>query len=198
MEFFDVFTKIAQVLYLSILWLVGCIPVFTIGASTTAYCYMMNKLIWGKEGYLTREFFKTFKENFKSATKVWLIFMAALIVVFLDYYIIVFLSGEYGGMYYALIPSYIMIACLLWAMLIYAFPYMARFEDSTKNILKNSFLIATRHFGHTILLMIINAGIIAGGVFGFVGLLLIAPALIGVINMIVVGFILKRYEYGSD
>lgn len=198
MEFFDVFTKIAQVLYLSILWLVGCIPVFTIGASTTAYCCMMNKLIWGKEGYLTREFFKTFKENFKSATKVWLIFMAALIVVFLDYYIIVFLSGEYGGMYYALIPSYIMIACLLWAMLIYAFPYMARFEDSTKNILKNSFLIATRHFGHTILLMIINAGIIAGGVFGFVGLLLIAPALIGVINMIVVGFILKRYEYGSD
>lgn len=198
MEFFDVFTKIAQVLYLSILWLVGCIPVFTIGASTTAYCYMMNKLIWGKEGYLTREFFKTFKENFKSATKVWLIFMAALIVVFLDYYIIVFLSGEYGGMYYALIPSYIMIACLLWAMLIYAFPYMARFEDSTKNILKNSFLIATRHFGHTILLMIINAGIIAGGVFGFVGLLLIAPALIGVINMIVVDFILKRYEYGSD
>ena len=63
MEFLIYLLKIAQVIYLSVLWLVGCIPVFTIGTSTTAYCYMMNKVIWGKEGYLTRGFVKAFKET---------------------------------------------------------------------------------------------------------------------------------------
>ena len=45
--------------------------------------------------------------------------------------------------------------------------------------------------------MVIDAGIVAGGVFGFAGLLLLAPALIGFINTAVLGFVLQRYEYGA-
>lgn len=189
------FNKIGYTLYLSLLWFICCIPIFTIGASTTAYCYVLNKMIFGKEGYIARDFFKAFKDNFKSATKVWLIFMVAIAVVVMDYYIIVFLSGEYGGMYYALIPAYIMILCLLWAMLIYVFPYMAKFEDTTKNIIKNAFLMSTRHFGYTILLMVLDALIIFVGIYVFVIFLLLAPALIGFINMGVLGFVLGRYQY---
>lgn len=191
---FEFFSKLGNVIYLSVLWFICCIPVVTIGASTTAYCYIMNKLIWNNEGYITKGFFKAFKENFKKSTKVWMVFLVAIVVLVTDYYIIVYLSGEYGGMYYAMIPAYMMLIFLLLAMLIYAFPYMAKFEDTSKNVIKNSFLMSTRHLGYTLFMMVADALILFAGFRIFLLILLIAPAAIGFINVGLLNFVFRRYE----
>lgn len=61
-------TKITYSAYLNILWLVCCLPIFTIGASTTALFYVTLKVVKNEENSLTKAFFHSFKENFRQST----------------------------------------------------------------------------------------------------------------------------------
>ena len=71
--FFSFITKVVNMILLSLLWLMCCIPIFTIGASTTALYYAVQKNINHDLGNATQQFFRGFKENFKQSTLVWLI-----------------------------------------------------------------------------------------------------------------------------
>ena len=73
---FAVLTKLTYSAYLNILWLVCSLPIVTIGASTTALFYVTLKMAEDRDDGLTRMFFKAFRENFKPATKLWLILLA--------------------------------------------------------------------------------------------------------------------------
>ena len=57
--------KMADLMWLNILTLIFCIPVVTVGASLTAMHYMALKIVRNEECYITKGFFKSFKENFK-------------------------------------------------------------------------------------------------------------------------------------
>ena len=66
-------TKIVYSVYLNILWFICCLPIVTIGASTTALYYVSLKIVKNEEGNLTKAFFHSFKENFRQGTAIWLI-----------------------------------------------------------------------------------------------------------------------------
>ena len=55
-------TKIASSVYLNILWFVCCLPVVTIGASTTALFYVTLKMAKNEEGNMTAAFFHSFRQ----------------------------------------------------------------------------------------------------------------------------------------
>ena len=59
--------KMADLLWLNILTFICCIPIVTIGASLTAMHYMALKMVRNEECYITRGFFKSFKENWSSS-----------------------------------------------------------------------------------------------------------------------------------
>ncbi len=68
---FDVENPVFQAIYtvgkiamLNFMWLICSLPVFTMGASTTALIYACMKL-HRREGYIWSNFFTSFKENFK-------------------------------------------------------------------------------------------------------------------------------------
>ena len=54
-------TKICDMICLNIVWLICCIPIVTIGASTAALYSVMLKMVKNEEGYIFRSFFKAFK-----------------------------------------------------------------------------------------------------------------------------------------
>lgn len=192
MGVFEFFTRIGNIVYLSFLWFIGCLPVFTIGASTTAYCYMLRKILEKHEGYITRGYINAFKDNFKDSTKVWLVLFAILILFIANIYIVANMIANFSQKYIYLMPLYVILLILLWGVLIFIFPYMARFNDSPFIALKNSFLISTRYLGFTIVMMIIDA-IILGFAFGiFLLAVLVTPALIGVINMAITNVVFKH------
>ena len=60
-------SRIFDVFILNILWLLCCMPVFTIGPSTTAFFYAMINLVRGEENSVPRDFFRSFRQNFKQA-----------------------------------------------------------------------------------------------------------------------------------
>ena len=68
-------SKVADLIWLNILAFIFCIPVVTIGASITALNYVALKMVRNEDGYVTRAFFKSFKQNFKQATIIWLIML---------------------------------------------------------------------------------------------------------------------------
>ena len=84
--------KLGDLIILNILWIVCSIPVFTAGASTTAVYYVTLKLVRDEDDSTIRSFFRSFKSNFKQATAIWLILLAAGIVLGFDFWF--FVSGQ--------------------------------------------------------------------------------------------------------
>ena len=53
-------TKLVYSVYLNILWFICCIPIVTVGASTTALFYVSLKIVKNEEGNITKSFFHSF------------------------------------------------------------------------------------------------------------------------------------------
>ena len=147
--------RVADLVWLNILYIICCIPIVTIGASTSALYYVTMKMVADEEGYITKSFFKSFKENFKQATVIWLIILLAGTIFFMDFRILNAMEGTLDKVVYVLICA---VAILFLFMTIYIFPLLAKFENTIKNSLKNALLISIRHLPMTVLLIL---GIVA-------------------------------------
>ena len=77
--------KVADFMFLNLLWIVCSIPIITIGASTTAMYSVMLKLVKNEEGYIVKGFLKAFKENFRQSTLMWLLYLVFGIVIVVDF-----------------------------------------------------------------------------------------------------------------
>jgi uncharacterized membrane protein YesL len=193
-NYFEVTAKIWSMFLLSIIYVVCCIPIFTIGAATTAYCYMLFRFKDKREGRVIENYFISFKKEFVQSTKVWGIMMVALVILYFDSVLSSNLVLESNGKLAMLYPMYYLLLFLVMAVLIYVFAYMARFKDGVIKSLKNSFLIATRHLGYTITIMLIDYLIIKVGLDYFLPVTIITPLLIGWVNVSLLNIILKKYE----
>ena len=67
--FWSFMSRIADLVIVNILWLVFCIPVFTIGASTAAMYRVTLNLVRGEGGGVVRSFWASFKLNFKQGVR---------------------------------------------------------------------------------------------------------------------------------
>ena len=74
-KFFKVMNTLGSIIGVSIMWLICCIPIVTIGASTIALYYTTAKAIRHETGYLTGEFKKSFKNNLKDGVIITVIYL---------------------------------------------------------------------------------------------------------------------------
>ncbi|HKM22566.1 MAG TPA: DUF624 domain-containing protein [Lachnospiraceae bacterium] len=147
--------RLADLVWLNILYIICCIPVFTIGAATSALYYVTMKMVKDEEGYITKSYFKAFKDNFKQATLIWLMTLAIIIIFFVDFWILNQMDGSIGKIIFV---ALFMVSTIVVFTLIYIFPLLAKFENTIKNSLKNALLISIRHLPMTVLLIL---GIVA-------------------------------------
>lgn len=139
-------SKMANCILLSMLWLIGCIPVLTVGASTCALYYTVEKNIKNDRGYVVSSFWHAYKDNLKQATKVSAVLLAAEAVFLCDYWILDALekSGHVFG------NACILFQVFMGLVLLYAvwvFAMLGRFQNTVRQIMKNSFLLMIRHIG---------------------------------------------------
>lgn len=136
-------TKLTYSAYLNILWFLCCLPVVTAGASTTALFYVTLKIAKNEEGNLTKSFFRAFKENFKQATKIWLILLALGIVLALDGY--VFYHMRFENVFWTIGAAVFTVALAAYAIiLMYIFPLLSRFDNTILAMFKNSIMLGMR------------------------------------------------------
>ena len=136
----------ADLIFLNILWLVCALPVVTIGASTTACYYVALRMARG-EYSVGRDFFRSFRQNFKQATVLWLIlaFLGAFLVFDFQFLKAVTFPGQ--GVVKVLLLA---LSALTIVTALYAFPLLAQFENKLKTTIKNALMLSFRHIFRTI------------------------------------------------
>lgn len=147
-------TFIGDVVVMHFLWLLCCLPVFTIGASTTALYYAAMKRIRTDEGSVSSNFFRSFKQNFRQSTIYWLLILVAGVVLYFD---LNFTTTYDSALAKVLLVGCVLLTVLLWMTLLYLFPVQAKFESSLLGNLRNAFLLSVRHLPYTLLLTVIWA-----------------------------------------
>ena len=146
--------KVADIMILNILFIVFSIPIVTMGASFTAAYYMGFKMVKNEESYITKGFWKAFKENFKQSTIIWIIVLLIVAILFADYRIVLY-SGISFGKWLAIAMVTVTVVVLMGV--VYVFPLQARFTNTVKNTIKNSFLMSLSHLPTTIVLIAVYA-----------------------------------------
>ena len=137
--------------YLNILWLICCLPIVTIGASTTALFYVTLKMAEDRDDGLTGMFFRAFRQNFLPATKLWLVLLGAGAFLAMDGYIVWHIWSQ--SIFWTLVAALLIVAAIVYAVvLLYAFPLLARFENTTFGILKTALLVGLRYLVCTLLM----------------------------------------------
>lgn len=151
---FNFLGKLVDIFMLSVFWLVCCIPVFTIGASTAAMYYTANKVLKRGRGYIASEFFRSFKQNFKQGAILSVIFVVLALFFSWDAYLMKenYANGMSLGKIYPIFYAFMILEA---ALVIYVFPYLARFENDTKSVIRNSGIIAIAHLPKTLLCLLI-------------------------------------------
>ena len=71
-----IFGFLGQLIALNLLWIVCSLPIITAGASTTALYYCTLKLHKDGDIRVFHDFFKSFKQNFKQSTLIWILMAA--------------------------------------------------------------------------------------------------------------------------
>lgn len=153
--------KFFDLMILNLLWFVCSIPIVTMGASTTAVYYVTLKLVRDEEGSTIKDFFKSFKENFRQATCLWLIFLAAGAVIGFDFYFFLRIQNVQSNFRTIMLAVFLAFAIVYLGMLLFAFPLQARFYNPVKKTLFNSFFMSIRHFLPSIGMLAIDAGFLA-------------------------------------
>jgi len=172
-SFFKFWDKLIDLLFLNLIMLVCCIPVFTIGPAVTAAYSVLLKMVDDEEGYIYKDFFKYFKSNFKKGFVLGIIFMAAVYALYIEWQVVTKMDDvNFIFIGIAIISTAIVIAALL-----YVFPLTARYENSIINTIKNSFHISVYFFGKTIFILIIVA--LEAALFMWNKWLLLAGILVG-------------------
>ena len=194
--FFRALTKGVDCVWLSLLFLVTSIPVFTIGASMTALYYAVQKSLKNDRGYVGGEYFHAFKTNFKQSTLVWLLVLVVGIILSVD--VQFFRALDEVGQ--ALGKAYLFFGALLVLLVVwvaYLFPYIARFENSTKAIMKNAAYMAILNLPRTLLLIVCMA-VAALLVYIIPVTIFIVPALFTLVQNLIMEKIFRKYMSEED
>lgn len=154
--FFKYGTILADVIILTLLWLLCSLPLFTIGIATTALFYVTTKQISDKEGYVTANFFRSLKENFIQGLIITVILSVIGFVIF-ESIRFAYLLPEWKE--FILTLDYIA-AFEVIIVTIYVFPLLSRFDMKTIEILRTAFFLANRHMFTTITCFVLIVGIV--------------------------------------
>lgn len=144
--------KVADLILLNLMVVVCSLPIFTIGASWTALYFVTIRMARNEESYIVKDFLRSFRDNFKQATIIWMFALVAIVVFVGDILIYRMMPGA--------IPEPLMVAVMAVAFLvlctiIYVFPVLSRFQNTIKGTLKNAFLISLVNIPYTIAFVVL-------------------------------------------
>lgn len=153
----DFINTLCNFIVLNLLFLITCLPVFTIGTALSSLYYVMIKEARGEYGYLVRTYLREFKKNLKVGTGAFaILFISGALLLFgLSFW------GSYGTMFSAVLTGILILAALAWVLIFtYTFPVIGRFETDARMALKNSWALALTNVRATLSLILIDICVI--------------------------------------
>lgn len=201
-KFSRIMIKLCYACFLNLLWMVCSLPIFTIGASTTALYYACLKIVREDAYNAGGLFFHGFKQNFKQATVLWLIMLGSGLFLGADGYILYHLRANSSGpaaVLWTLMLAVIIAAAVIWMIvLLNLFPLAASVENTNMAMLKNAFLIGTHYLFATILMFAIHFAMFYIIVSVFTPMFLLGEGLCAMLCSWLIKNILKSVSYDPN
>lgn len=141
-------TKVANLALLNILWILCSIPIFTMGAATSALHYSTIRMTNGYDDRIVKNYFAAFKKNFKKSTIIWLILLVAGGLLSFDIYF--FYKAGLQALIYISLPLIAIFAFIL----LYIFAIEAIFDNSIKNAFRNACVLSVFNIPSTLLMFV--------------------------------------------
>ena len=153
---FNIAEKIGNLMILNFIYIICCLPVFTIGPATIAMHSVALKLATDEEEGILMPFLRSFRLNFKQGLLVGLILTATGIFLAFDLYYIYQLMMT-GGIIDMAVFVIVLVSCLVYLIAsIYVYPMLAKFDNTTKQTFKTAALLAVRHLPATVCMLVIG------------------------------------------
>ena len=150
---------IGDVVIISLLFVIFCIPVVTIGVSISALYYTVYRRYTKKIDDITKDFFSALKCNLKNGIVIHIIFTVYSAIVGFNIYFSFFgINGIKLPEWYTVV-SFIPVLPLVFT-LPFLYPLVARFSNSVKGTIKNSFTLCMINFPKFLLIWLIAAAAI--------------------------------------
>lgn len=140
-RFTQIANQIIDCFFLSFIWLLSSLPIITIGASTTALYHTVDKVLRREEGGIWKEYWRVFRRDFKRATCLWIIMLLITAVLVANFYTAFSAGVVNENLQIALQIGAVFLTVFMAIWLQCWFPYLSRFDDSVKTILKNTMTI---------------------------------------------------------
>ena len=202
-------SKISQLLiklcyscWLNILWMVCSIPIFTMGAATTALYDVSLKIIRQEETSLTRQFFKSFRANFRQATVLWLILLGVGLLLAGDGWVLWHLRASSTGIVaimWTLLLAVLIVAAIAYVIiLMYVFPLVASVSNTNLAMLKNSFLIGIHYLFATILVFAIHFAMFYVVVAVFTPMAIFGEGLVALLSAWLLNNVIRAVSYDPN
>ena len=144
-----ILSAVIDIIWAGLLWLVFSLPLFTIGASSTALYYAVVKSIRHDRGRVSSCFFQSFRSNFRQATLLWLLCLGYLLIGIGDAIAFARMGVKEGSLLFWMSRIFFLPIPMLFPWL---FAFLSRFQNSLKNTLRYSAFLAMRYFRTTLLL----------------------------------------------
>lgn len=149
-----IFGTLGDMITVNILFLLCSIPVITFGAAFTSMYYALLRNLKYGDSSLTRDFFSSFRQNFKQSTISWIISIIFIIVFSAD-------VGMFGpnGVYPMTAIYYLIIVLAIIVMItaMFVFPVIATFQNTLKNLWTQAFFLAAKNIPLALAILILNA-----------------------------------------
>lgn len=156
-KFFTITSKIADLVVITMLWLIGCVPVVTILTSTASMYQTTVKCIRYDRGKVFEEFKEAYNKNLKQGIELTVLYGIIGGGIGLgDYYVFTLLTSRSG-------PAFVLAAgMLIWSLLylmnvIWLIPVFSRFSNTLGNMLRLNYVISVRHLARSVVMLLIMA-----------------------------------------
>ena len=191
-------SKLFDIGYLSIVFILFCIPVVTIGAALTALYYTTVKVIRREWGFVFQVFWRSFSLNFIRASKMWIIELVIIVIMLFNITTVLEGTSKTSGY---MLGAYIVMSLIVFAVSCYAYPVLSRFVMKNTQIVRMSLYLAAKHIYFTIPLIAVSAAAIVS-VFLLIPYMPIIPILVpGLASLLysyMMEIVLKKYTKKGD
>jgi len=150
-------SQVTDCIFLSLFFLVGCIPVFTIGASMAALYDAVFRAYCQGDKHSWNRFWEVYRRSWRAGLLPTTLF-AAVFSLLVWGLVRLWNAAVGGGLSWMVFSAGALAGALVLGMLCVLFPMLSRFENTTGALLKNTMLLSLSQAPRTVLLGLLNFG----------------------------------------
>jgi len=139
-----ILTRVADLMILNLLFIATSLPIVTLGASLTALSGTAMRIARGESESTSGDYLRALRRDFRQGTLLGLVF-AGLCLVLSAWWVVVNGLNVPGLVRLVLYAVCGVLAFRLTLVALYAFPYLATFDDDLRTVLRNARKMSVRH-----------------------------------------------------